>query len=100
MIWSSPDKGINYRVCVYIVDDTYWDDGNRTTQRRHDFAGLAEAHEFLTESRKKGWYETTSCTTDEKLRRHLDPDCFVLYRYDEDWHRVNDDELLDLLALL
>jgi hypothetical protein len=101
MIWTTPAKGINYRVCVYIVDDTYWDDGNRSTHRLHDFAGLSEAHEFLTAAREKGWYETISRVTDEKLRRHLDPDSFILYRYDgEDWRKVNDDEILDLLSLL
>ena len=100
MSWIKPRKGIRFRVCVFIVDDTYWDDGNRTTSRDHDFIELAEAFEFLNAARKQGWYETTSGVTGDKLRRHLDPDAFHLYRYDGEWHMINDGELLTLLSLL
>lgn len=100
MSWSHPMNDVKYRVCVFIIDNTYWDDGNRTTSRDHDFSDLAEAYEFLTSARKRGWYETTSWVTREKLRRHLDPDAFRLYRYGGEWHWVNDDEILTLLSLL
>jgi len=54
MSWSAPKPGIKFRVCVFIVDDTYWDEGNRTTARGHDFAELGDAYEFLDAARKKG----------------------------------------------
>ena len=98
--WGEPRAGIRFRVGVYIVDDTYWDDGNRTTSRAHDFAKLDEAFEFLTTSRKEGCYETVSGVTGKTLRRHLDPDAFCLYQYTEGWRQVADDELLTLLSLL
>jgi len=87
-------------VCVFIVDDTYWDEGNRTTARGHDFAELGDAYEFLDAARKKGWYETISVVTKEKLRRHLGPDAFRLYRHDGHWQQVGDDEILTLLSLI
>ncbi len=100
MSWAAPKKGIKFRVCVWIVDNTYWDDGNRTTSRAHDFAELSEAFEFLEKARKQGWYETTSRETGEALRRHLDPDAFRLYRYDGNWRQIDDDEILTLLSLI
>jgi hypothetical protein len=99
--WTEPKIGDKFRVCVFIVDDTYWDDGNRTTSRDHDFAELSEAYKFLTEARKRGWYETTSWETRQKLRRHLNHDDFILYLHTaEGWRRIDDDEILTLLSLL
>lgn len=100
MSWAKPRLGVRFRVIVYIVDDTYWDDGNRTTSRVHDFAELGEAYEFISTSRKSGWYETVSGVTREKLRRRLDPDSFCLYEWKRGWNRLKDDDILALLATL
>jgi len=100
MGWSTPKPGIKFRVVVFIIDDTYWDDGNRTTSRDHDFATLAEAVDFLLSARKNGWYETVSRETHKPLRRHLAPDSFCLFRYDGDWLSVEDTDILTLLSLV
>lgn len=103
MGWGKPKSGTKFRVCVYIVDDTYWDDGNRTTSRDHDFADLVAAHEFLIAARKKGCYETTSLETGKPLRRHLGPDAFHLLIYDAakaTWRKIDDDEILTLISMV
>lgn len=82
MSWNPPKPGINYRVKVFIVDDTYWDDGNRTTNRAHDFATLAEAVAFKAKTVEAGRYATTSWVTDEPLERGIDADDVQLYKWD------------------
>ena len=104
MGFGKPKDGIKFRVCAFIVDDTYWDDGNRTTSRNHDFATLGEAVAFQQEASKTGWYETVSWVTREKLRRHLDADDFRLYRWvpakttGPGWLMVEDGDLITLLG--
>ena len=104
MSWREPKDGIRFRVCAFIVDDTYWDDGNRTTSRDHDFTTLGEAVAFRQVAIKAGWYETVSLVTQEKLRRHLDADAFRLYRWIADkkprpgWEMVESSDLITLLG--
>ena len=104
MGFSEPKDGIKYRVCAFIVDDTYWDDGNRTTSRDHDFKTLPEAVAFQQKARKKGWYETTSWVTREPLRRYLGHDDFHIYRWVGDkkprptWEMIKDDDIISLLG--
>lgn len=99
MSFSTPADGIRFRACVFVVDDTYWDDGNRTTSRDHDFATLAEAVAFKRAALKKRWYEATSWHTGERFRKWVDDDDDVrLYRFDGKWHEVKDCDLVTLLG--
>lgn len=98
MSWNPPEEGKTFRAGVFVVDDTYWDDGNRTTRRDHDFATLSEAVAFKRDALMKRWYETTSWQTKERFRKWLDDDDVRLYRYDGKWREVEDCDLVTLLG--
>lgn len=98
MSWTAPKPGLNYRVKVFFVDDTYWDDGNRTTSRSHDFATLSEAVGFKLKIVEAGSYPTTSSVTGEPLDRAIDADDVNIYKWRTDkpqwgWLVLKDDAI-------
>jgi pterin-4a-carbinolamine dehydratase len=53
---------MTYKVTYYFVDDTYWDDGNRTTSRNKEFKTYDQAVDFAKEIVAKGTRETSRQT--------------------------------------
>lgn len=57
-------KTIKYVVRYGFVDDTYWDDGNRFTNRTKTFPTWDEAFKFY-KTIHKGWVSEVSRVTDK-----------------------------------
>jgi hypothetical protein len=51
-----------YRVTYYFVDNTYWDDGNRTTSRKKEFDTYDEAIAFCKQAVAQGVSEQSKVT--------------------------------------
>ena len=106
MSWSAPDEGFSFRVKVFVVDDTYWDDGNRTTSRLRDFKLLAEALAYKASVVKKGRFTTTSGHTGKEFTKHVDDDDVCVYRWltgakpRPKWAQLFNDDAVSLLGEL
>lgn len=62
---------MSFRITYHFVDDTYWDDGNRTTSRTKEVASYSDAVDFVRSIVKKGTIET-SRETGKSKRFHID----------------------------
>ena len=100
-MWSAPKAGNEYRVNVHFVDDSYWDDGNRSTHRSHDYPNLVEAVRASRDFLAEGYYTATSGVTGKKVTKSIDEDDVLLWRWvDGNWRKVTGLSAIDLLALL
>lgn len=86
-------------VRVNFVDDTYWDDGSRYTNRDHGFDTLSEAVTFRHKVLKKRWFEATSGVTGERFRQFIDDAGAIIWRrVDDDWVKIENDDAISLLG--
>lgn len=98
-MWGQPAEGLHYRVNVHFVDDSYWDDGNRSTHRSHDYATLAEAVKSRNTFIDTGRYTAKSWVTGGQVTKGVGEDDVILWRWSgEKWLRVEADSVIDLLG--
>ena len=99
MSWSEPAIGYNFRVKVFVIDNTYRDDGSRQTIRSFDYATLTQALAFMTDTVKAGVFKLTSEVTRELFSRRIDADDVILYRWsDGKWHQLNNTDIITMLG--
>jgi hypothetical protein len=97
--WNPPDAGFHFRVKVFVVDDTYWDDGNRTTSRSSDFRTLKEALDYQTGVLKARQFKLTSGVTGVLFSRSVDADDVHVYKwFDSKWHQLNSTDVVTMLG--
>jgi hypothetical protein len=97
--WTEPEIGFSFRVKVFVVDDTYWDDGNRTTSRYHDFADLNQALAYKADTVKAGMFKLHSAVTGVLFSRHVDEDDVHVYKWtDGKWNQLNTTDIVTMLG--
>ena len=92
---------MDWRVAVNFVDDTYWDDGQRWTNRYHEVATLGEAVAMRRDLVKAGRYQATSHVTEETAWFSLYDETHVnIHRRGEDgkWTRLEKQDIVSLLG--
>ena len=99
MSWNADPKK-PFRVRVTIVDDTYWDDGSRWTNRNHDFASLSDALDFNKKLKAQGYYETVSDITGDQLRKGVRDDTTRMWHWTpgRQWSEIKDSDAVSLLG--
>ena len=98
MSWSKPPGGNRYMVRITFVDDTYWDDGSRYTNRNEYFSTLTEAVGRRDQIVASHRYTTMSWVTNQKFTKYVDHDDVCVWCWDEKWSAVKEMSAVDLLA--
>jgi hypothetical protein len=91
---------MKFRVAVNFVDDTYWDDGQRWTNRYHEVATLGEAVAMRRELVAAGRYQATSQVTGKTDWFSLHDETYVAVhmRVDGKWTRLEKQDIITLLG--